>query len=79
MSEVEKIGKFLYFYDEDTVVIAYMASSFKDEAIRMIEEKMEGIAEKTGEYYEVVYNGANYPGVAFKAVSKLLLIVTLTY
>jgi hypothetical protein len=78
MGEVERIGKFIYFYQEDTVVIAYMAQSFQDEACKMIEEKLEGIAEKTGEYYEVVYNGDTYMGIAFNTVSELQLIVALT-
>lgn len=77
MSEIEKIGDFIYFYDEDTTVVAYKATTFQSEALQMIEKKLEGIAQKTGEIQEIVYNGDTYIGMAFETISELQLIVTL--
>lgn len=79
MSEVERIGKFIYFYDGDTTVVAYLTTSFKKEGRELVEKKVGAIAKRTGEYYEVVYNGETYQGVAFNAISELLLVWTLSH
>lgn len=80
MGEIERIGKFIYFYQDDgTVIVAYKAAAFQNEALQMIEKKMEGIAEKTGEYQEIIYNGDTYIGMVFETVSELKLIFALTY
>ena len=78
MGEIERIGNFVYFYQEDGTVVITCIELTQNEALQMIEEKMKGIGKKTGEYKEIIYNDETYVGMVFESVSELMLIVTLT-
>ncbi len=77
MNEIKCAGSFLYQYCDNTVAVAKKSVLSNLAGQMAVNEKMSGIAESTGYYCDMEYQGNFYVAVIFKAIPEYKLIAVL--